>query len=379
MKITTKIVFDAEGEILEHEWLEYSGPIALCKGSDSAAAVRDKEFAMQKQSFDTQMAMVQKLTGALSPYLSGTQGFSPQAMAGMTSQFLNSNNQTYNQAGQMTREALGARGNTGANPAGGDYARGLSNLLGAKAGSQSQGLLGLQVQNALQAQNNMFNAGNILSGNAASLTGTQGVSANAMSNALNQFMSSTNAGFGGSFVRGYGSSLGSGLGDTTVQGVQSAIAACPATGSLYLMADGTEKPVEQLKVGDLIAGIDDEPQTIEEIEMSQSSVLRVTTDDGHTARNSPVHAFALPRGGFVVAVHALDKKILTANGPARVTDVKWDGEDWVFNIITGGSHTYRADGVWALGVGEAERHVSMQRWKQIGNRLSRQEQAVARG
>lgn len=339
------------------------------KGSDSAAAVRDKEFAMQKQSFDTQMAMIKQLTGALSPYLSGTRGFSPAAMAGMTSQFLNSNNQTFNQAGQMTREALGARGNLGTNPAGGDYARGLSNLLGAKAGSQSQGLLGLQVQNALQAQNNMFNAGNILSGNAASLTGTQGVSANAMSNALNQFMSSTNAGFGGSFVRGFGSSFGSGLGDTAIQGLQSAMAACPATGSLYLMADGTEKQVESLIVGDKIMGIDDEPQTIEEIQMSQSSVLRITTDDGHAARNSPVHAFALPRGGFVVAIHALGKTILSANGPTRVMDVKWDGEDWVFNIITDGSHTYRADGIWALGVGEAERHVSMSAWARVGDRL----------
>jgi hypothetical protein len=341
------------------------------KGSDSAAAVRDKEFAMQKQGFDTQMAMIKQLSGALSPYLSGTKGFDPKAMAGMTSQFMNSNNQTFNQAGQMTREALGARGNTGGNPAGGDYARGLSNLLGAKAGSQSQGLLGLQVQNALQAQNNMFNAGNILSGNAASLTGTQGVAGNAMSNALNQFMSSTNAGFGGSFVRGFGSSFGSGLGDTAVQGIQSAIATCPARGSLYLMADGTEKTVESLIVGDRIAGIDDEPQTIEEIEVSQQAVLRVTTDDGHTTRNSAVHAFALPRGGFVVAIHALGKMILTANGPARVMDVKWDGDSEVFNIITDGSHTYRADGVWALGVGEAERHISMERWKQIGERMSR--------
>src|SRR6266446_9394617 len=189
------------------------------KGSDSAKSVRDKEYAMQKQSFDTQQAMIAKLSGAFSPYLSGTKGFDPQALAGMRSQFLNSNNSTFNHAGQQVREALGARGDTGANPVGGNYARGLSSLLGAKAGSQSQGLLGIQVQNALQAQNNMFNAGNLLSGNAATLTGTQGVSANAMSNALNQYMQSMNSGFGASFGRGFGGSLGTGLGGGISSGI----------------------------------------------------------------------------------------------------------------------------------------------------------------
>ena len=41
----------------------------------------------------------------------------------------------------------------------------------------------------------------------------------------------------------------------------------------------------------------------------------------------------------------------------------------VFNVITDGSHTYRADGMWSLGVGEAERAVSMDKWQEIGERL----------
>lgn len=212
MRVTTKISFDSSGNITEHEWFEYDGPVALAKGSESARAVRDKEFAMQQQAFNTQMAMMNQLKSAFSPYLSGTQGFSPQALAAMKSQFLNSNNQTFNQAGQQVREALGARGDTGSNPIGGNYIRGLSGLLGAKAGSQSQGLLGVDVTNAQQALQNMFNAGSILSGNAASLTGTQGVAGSAMSNALNQFMQAENSGFGASFMRGFGGSLGQGLG-----------------------------------------------------------------------------------------------------------------------------------------------------------------------
>jgi len=35
--------------------------------------------------------------------------------------------------------------------------------------------------------------------------------------------------------------------------------------------------------------------------------------------------------------------------------VRLAGKAKVFNVITNGSHTYRADGIWALGVGRAER------------------------
>jgi hypothetical protein len=148
------------------------------------------------------------------------------------------------------------------------------------------------------------------------------------------------------------------------------MAMCPAKGSLYLMADGSEKPVEKLEVGQLLKGIDGEPEIIEEIQSAITPVLRVVTDDGFTTRNSRVHAFALPAGGFVVAMFSLGKTIVTAKGRGKVISVTWDGEDEVFNVITDGSHTYRADGVWALGVGEAERHVSMDRWNEIGDGMA---------
>ena len=145
---------------------------------------------------------------------------------------------------------------------------------------------------------------------------------------------------------------------------------CPAAGSLFLMADNTESPVESLCVGDRIMGIDGSAQVIEEIQVGRFPVLRVETGAGHTVRNSRTHAFALPFGGFTVAIHSLGRMILTSAGPARVTCVEPDGFATVFNIITDGSHTYRADGVWALGVGEAERHVSMEAWGEINDRLS---------
>jgi len=144
---------------------------------------------------------------------------------------------------------------------------------------------------------------------------------------------------------------------------------CPIEGSLYLLPDGIEVPVETLRVGDLIAGIDDEAQTIEEIETGTAPCVAVTTENGYTAKNSNVHAYALPKGGFVVATKALGKTIVTTEGPSKVVSVDSIGEHLVFNIITDGSHTYRADGIWALGVGDAERHVSMDTWKRIGEGL----------
>lgn len=144
---------------------------------------------------------------------------------------------------------------------------------------------------------------------------------------------------------------------------------CPAKGSMYLMNNGTSCPVEQLQVGDQLMGIDCSPQTIEEIQSAITPVLHVETEDGLVARVSRVHAFALPAGGFVVAMYALGKTIRTVAGTSKITTVRWDGEDEVYNVITDGSHTYRADGIWALGVGEAERQVSMAKWNEIGDAL----------
>lgn len=160
--------------------------------------------------------------------------------------------------------------------------------------------------------------------------------------------------------------LGQGL---ITGGAQVGAAFCPAKGSLYLMADTTEIPVEQLKVGDRLAGIDGEDQIVEEIQFAESPILKVTLDDGTVVRNSRVHAFALPFGGFTVAVHSMGKTIRTKAGRAKVIRIENDGVDTVFNVITDGSHTYRADGVWALGVGEAERHVGMDTWNHIGDSL----------
>src|SRR5437016_883742 len=135
-----------------------------CKGADTANQQRQQELQMQQKAFDAQMGQLAQLKSAFSKYLGGDIGFDPAGLASMRSQFLGENQAAYNQAGQQVRSALGARGaGTGALPVGGDYVRGISGLMGARAGSQAQGLLGIDVQNAQQKLANMFNSGNLLS------------------------------------------------------------------------------------------------------------------------------------------------------------------------------------------------------------------------
>ncbi len=151
--------------------------------------------------------------------------------------------------------------------------------------------------------------------------------------------------------------------------ISKAVGMCPARGSLYLMADGSRKKVEEIAVGEKLEGIDGESEMVEKIESADAPILRVITENGFVGRNSRVHAFALPVGGFVVATHALGRMILTEKGPSKVITVEPDGIQTVYNLITDGSHTYQADGLWALGVGEAERHVSMEEWAAIGDKM----------
>lgn len=211
MKFASQITIDIEtGRVEDRIEFEYSGPVELCKGQDTAKAQDTTELNMQQGAYKTQQAQLKQLQDSLQGYLSGNKGYTPQAMAGMTSQFLNSNNATYNQAGQQVREALGSRGSgTGQLPAGGDYTRGIAGLMGAKAGAQSQGLLGLQVNNQQQALQNQFNAANVLSGNAATLTGTQGVAGSGASSALGSYMQGINSPGVLSGVAGLAGSLGS--------------------------------------------------------------------------------------------------------------------------------------------------------------------------
>lgn len=182
------------------------------KGKDTANDQRKQELAMQKQAFDAQQKQLADLKTAFSKYTTQNIGFDPSQYAAMQSQAINQNSGAFNSAGNQVRSALLARGSGGGNlPVGGDYVRGMSGLMGAQASDLSGSMNNLRIQNAQQALTNRFNAGNLLSGNAATLTGTQGVAGAGASSALGDYIKAANTGFGASFMNSLGGGLGGGL------------------------------------------------------------------------------------------------------------------------------------------------------------------------
>jgi hypothetical protein len=169
---------------------------------------------MQQQAYNDQKQRLAQLQGAFQPYTQGAGvGFDPAALAAMQSQILNTNAGTFNSAGNQVRSALLSRGSGGGNlPVGGDYVRGISGLMGAQASDLSSNLNSLRIQNAQQALTNRFNAGSLLSGNAATLTGTQQVAGAGASNALSDYIKASNSGFLSSLATGFGGALGNTLG-----------------------------------------------------------------------------------------------------------------------------------------------------------------------
>lgn len=213
-KVYTEIVCSWTGEVLKAKWFEYAGPVAVCKGSDVAKKTLEQQTALQQQTLNTLNAKQKLVQDSVSKYLTGAgQGFDPQQLALLRSQFLNSNAAQYNQAGRATRTALLRSGSADSTvPAGGDYVRGISGLEGAEASNASQGLTNIGLQDLQQALANKFNAVNAINSQAATLTSPISTFGSGLNNALNQYVYAANQGFGSAFAQGFGGALGKGLG-----------------------------------------------------------------------------------------------------------------------------------------------------------------------
>jgi hypothetical protein len=222
MSFAQKVVWqmtDDGYELLEKEELVYSGPVEQAKGGDTAKKQMDQQNKLQQQELDQQNKLYSQINAGVGKYLSGNIGFDPQTLATMQSQFQDNNALAFNQAGTAVRDALTARGGDGSLPVGGNYVKGISSLLGSAASSKAAGLQNLGIMNAQQALTNKFNAGSLLSGNAASMNSPISTFGSGASNALNQYMQAANSGFGASFMRSLGGSLGSGIGAAATGGL----------------------------------------------------------------------------------------------------------------------------------------------------------------
>jgi hypothetical protein len=345
------------------------GDDTLKKQEQAQADFTNTLQANYKTQFAQQSQILSFLQKKLEPQINNPQGYDAKTLATMRTGARDTNASEFAGSERSLNTALTARTGATTLPSGVDAQLQAMNFNDAAA-NESRGQNDITMADANLKNANYWNSVNALSGNAAQFNPTS------YSNSANS-SASTTADLGSAYQASKQSQLMSTLGGVAAGVGGAAIKTfCPVKGTLYLMADGSEKLVENLIVGDELMGIDGEPQTIEEIQTGMSHAIQVSTANGYRVRNSPTHAFVLPHGGFTVAARSMGKMILTDNGPSRVVSIEPIGAALVFNVITDGSHSYRADGVWALGVGEAERHVSMPEWREIGEQLVTEERML---
>lgn len=231
MRTHSKTVWDmGTWEVLENSFVIHDGKVAWAKGDGTAKQQLSLENQLTQQQLNRQNSMQDAATNAVKDFLSGNKGFAPDQLAAMRSQFLNSNSQTFNDAGSQVRAYLASKGaNGGALPVGGDTVRGIASLEGARASSQSSGLLGLDVTNAQQALANLFNATNVFTGNATN--SNVGTFNGGASGALNSYIAAANTGFGNAFTSGLGGALGKGIGAGLTGGIGNLTAKVPGMSS----------------------------------------------------------------------------------------------------------------------------------------------------
>lgn len=171
-----------------------------------------------------QKAIRDQIMSATSQYTTGAgQGYDPSQFAAMMSQFLNNNSSTYNQAGSAVTSALAARGaGNGQLPVGGDYTQGLEALQGARASSQSQGILSGNISNLQQALTNKFNALNVQSGQSAQVGSNISTFNNGANNSLDEYVKASASSPLNTLLGSFGGALGKGLAAGATGGLSNA-------------------------------------------------------------------------------------------------------------------------------------------------------------
>ena len=137
---------------------------------------------------------------------------------------------------------------------------------------------------------------------------------------------------------------------------------CFVAGTPVAMADGSFKPIEQVKAGDFVLSRDPAQLGVNRIEakkVMQTSVrnnihtLSLSFDDGETIETTGEHPFYVTGEGFVPAGRlAIGNAIVTRAGPAtRLVKSAWNAASkTVYNFTVEGDHTYfvgkNCGGLW---------------------------------
>ena len=181
----------------------------MSQDTSSQKSQLNSQNQLQAQQQAAQNQLLQQNNTALSPYLTGNQGFTPEQMAALNSQALDQNALRYNQGTQQANAQLAARGEGLGNTPGS------GNLQAAKAGDLADALRTVTLNNAQQGLTNKFNAASVLSGNAQTYAGNVGTYGSGASNALSNLTQAQ----GNSFSSKFGQGLGSGLGSAVSKGI----------------------------------------------------------------------------------------------------------------------------------------------------------------
>lgn len=181
----------------------------MSQSTSSQTAQLNSQNQLQSQQQQAENSLLQQNNTALSPYLSGNQGFTPSQLAAMNSQALDQNALQYNSAAQAANSQLAARGEgQGNTPTSGVQAGVYGNLQAQQAGNLSNSLQTVTLNNAQQALANQFNAASVLSGNAQTYAGNVGTYGSGASNALGNLTQAQ----GNTWQSQFGKAVGSGLG-----------------------------------------------------------------------------------------------------------------------------------------------------------------------
>lgn len=215
MKVTTLIMWDmTTGEVLRHEYHDYSGPWELAKGDDAAATAQERANKLQEKALDMQKRQLDIVNGAMKTYMETMQGFDPKYLKETTSQFLDQNAAGFNDASKTMQSTLRARGMGGGDlPVGGSFTRANSTLLGQEASSTAGGVRDINLANLQQMLTNRFNAASISAGLPAVMNGPIGTFGGMSSNALGDYIRAKNSpGFGNTLGQAMGYGVAGGLG-----------------------------------------------------------------------------------------------------------------------------------------------------------------------
>jgi hypothetical protein len=189
-------------------------------GPDTSAQTNqlDLQNQLQQQQLASENAVNAQVNTAVSPYLSGNQGYSAQQLSALTGSALDQNALRYNQAAQQTNAQTSARGENGLTPLSGVAASGYGNLQASKAGDLADSLRTVTLNNAQQANTNKFNAASILSGQGQTLAGNVGTFGSGASSSLNSLTTAQQGGFFNNFTKALGGAVGGAAGAAATGG-----------------------------------------------------------------------------------------------------------------------------------------------------------------